>query len=405
MYMYLDWDLADLKGNRLIRLDNRRSGGNVEVGLNAARRAFCPLSLEDPALAIASAVDTVLRVVLKGPDEFSLPLFVGRVVIPEETSEADSSQLGLHAIDPMFSLERALARVVEGATWSARVFTATDQSAIMWALIAGAVDHGVIEGSLPASIARDRTYPPGKEVGPALIEMSEVIGGPDFELEPVITTGGTLARFNTYYPNQGTDRSASVVFVHGGSPQTALAFSHTPGGEEICNRFLAIGAPLDQEGEEEAPPYSTNPSYLAEHAASIAKYGVFERREQWTDVQETETLQAHAESVVAASAYPTPYFDFSAAPEQAEEETGEGVPPRFGIDYWLGDTIGIESYEGTADPDNGDDPTHSLTGRVTDATVTELDSGQVAVKVSCAPSVSAAGVTGQALTLLVPEGE
>ncbi len=395
--MRLDVDLCDLEQNRLTRLDNRRGGARVELGLNAGRRAFVPLSLGDPALEVAKAIATVLRVTLKGPEDFSLPLFIGRVVIPERSSEPEKRELGIYALDPFFQLERALIREVAGSVWSAKTFAGVDQSAILWALIAAASGHGVIEGDLPASVNRDRTYPPGKEVGPALVEMSEVIGGPDFEFEPVAGGGTTtLAQFNTHYPRQGSDLAENVVFVHGKAPYTAKAFSYSPGGEEIANRVLAIGAPRDKEGE---APYAEHPGYVAEHLGSIEENDPFEKRLQLDDVTEAATLEAHAKGAVAAAAYPVPYFDFTATPEQVDDELGEGVPPVFGRDYWIGDTIGVEHY---ADPEG--DPLE-LTGRVTDAIVTERDSGQIEVKVTCAPEVSSEGVTGEAITVRVPEGE
>lgn len=399
--MHLDWELCDLEQTVLTRLDGRRGGGRVEPGLCAGRRAFCPLSLEDPALELAKAIETVLRVTLKGPDDFSLPLFIGRVVIPERGDEADAEsrkeELGLHALDPLFHLDRQLGRIVEGSVWKAVTFSGVDQSQIMWELIDLLEGHGVVEGDLPASINRDRTYPPLKEIGQALIEMSEVIGGPDFELEPVVASDGTLCRFNTFYPRQGEDKSADVVFVHGHAPHTAKGFRFSPGGEEIANRVVAIGAPRDQEGE---VPYAEHPGYVAEHAGSIAHYKApFERRLNLEDVIESATLESHAKAAVAASAFPVPFFDFTAAPEPVGDEAGEGVPPVFGQDYWLGDTIGVQHY---ADPDG--EPLE-LTGRVTDAVVTELESGQIAVKVSCAPEVSSDGVTGEAITVRVPEGE
>ncbi len=397
--MELAVDLCDLEQNVLTRLDNRRGGTYVELGVNKGRRAFVPLSLEDPALGLVSAVDTLLRITLTGPEEFSLPLFIGRVLIPEKKHEPEAEELGIYAADALFSLERALARTVKGSAWEAVVFAATYQESIMWALVDAAEGHGVVEGDLTESVKRDRTYPPGKEVGQALIEMSEVIAGPDFEFEPVAGKGtATIAQFNTFYPRQGSDLTADVVFEFGGGAQTVTTFTNSPGGEEICNRFLAVGAPQDHEGES---PYAIHPAYVAEHAASIAKYGPLERRESLDDVIETATLEAQAKAAVAGSAEPIPYFDFTAAPEQVEEEAvgSEGVPPRFGIDYWLGDTIGCNAY--LSGPD--EDP-EEFTGRVTDAKVEERDSGQVAVKVSCAPEVSSEGVTGEAVTVKVPEG-
>jgi hypothetical protein len=399
--MHLDFELCDLEQTVLTRLDQRKPGGWVQLGLNAMRRGFCPLSLDDGARELAEAVKSVLRITLKDDDlpDGSLPLFIGRVIIPEDKADAKTQELGLNASDPLFQLERKLARSAVGAVWNPVAFAATDQGQVMWSLISALVGHGVTKGSVPPSINRDRTYPPGKEVGQALIEMSQVIGGPDFELEPTLATDGTLALFNTYYPRQGADKSEDVVFTFRNAPEDAIAFSHAPGGEEICNRFIAVGAPADEEGEEESP-VALHPAYLVEHAGSIAEYkNAFEEREQLDDVKELATLKAHAEAVVAARAFPTPYFSFTAAPEQYAGETGEGVPPRFGIDYWLGDTIGCNVYY------EGSDEPLELTGRATDAKVIERPSGQLDVELSCAPEISSVGLSGEALTWTVPEGE
>lgn len=414
--MHLDFELCDRKQNVLTRLDNRRPGGRAEIGLDAPRRGFCPLSLEDPAYAHAEAVETLLRVTLKGPEGFSRPLVIARVIIPEQGSGEGEEALGLNASDPLLQLDNALIRKVSGSTWEALTFAATEQEQIMWALIAAAETHGVIKGTLSASgVKRDRTYLPGKEVGPALVEMSEVIGGPDFDLEPVAGVGtDTIARFNTYHPRQGSDKSADVVFVHGAAPYTAQGFNFAPGGNGICNRVVVIGAPLNNEGEEESP-FATFPSYVAEHAGSIAQFGVWEQVIQLEDVVEGATLQAHAEAFIAANAVPIPYFDFTAAPEvheDEEREEGEGIPPVFGIDYWIGDTVGCQAYLGAASIADDGTPLDSagdpivpleLTGRITDATVTELESGQIAVKLSCGAEVKSTGITGKAISLKVPE--
>ena len=395
--MHLDVDLCDLNQTVLTRLDRRKAGTYVELGVNAGRRALCPLSLDDDARALASAIATVLRITLKGPGEFSRPLFIGRVTIPDSDADARKFDLALNALDPFFHLERKLIRSVSGTTWNPMAFSAKDQLQILWSLISSVTGHGVVAGSLPASVNRDRTYAPGKEIGPALVEMTEVIGGPDFELEPVVATDGTLAKFSGFYPRQGEDKSEDVVFVFRSAPEDLIAFKYAPGGEEICNRFLAVGAPSDSGSE--ASPTAAHPAYLAEHAASITAYGAFERREQLDDVKESATLKAHAEGAVAASAFPTPYFSFTVAPERYEEETGEGVPPQFGVDYWLGDTIKVEAHLG-----DDDDPL-VLIGRVIDVKLTERQSGQLEVELTCAPEVSATGITGSALTLKVPAGE
>lgn len=352
--MHLDFELCDRQQNVLTRLDSRRGGGRVELGLNTARRAFCPLSLEDPAFAVAEAIKTVLRVTLKGPDDFSLPLFIGRVLIPDQRSSEEGEELGIHAIDPRFQLDRALVRTEGVGTWEPVIFAATDQSQIMWALIAAADDHGVIEGDLPVSTNRDRTYAPGKEVGFALQEMSEVIGGPDFEFEPAVASDGTLARFNTFYTRQGSDKSADVVFVHGATPFTASGFSYAPGGESIVNRCLAIGAAQDSEGG--GTPFALHPAYVAEHADSIAEHGVFEQRISLDDVIETATLQSYAEGIVATGAYPVPFFDFIATPEQVTN-----TYPRQGTEFsrLLAAALDLDPLYGLA-PGTASDPLTNL---------------------------------------------
>lgn len=368
----------------------------MELGLNGQRSAFCPLSVEDPARALAKAVETVLRVTLKGPEDFSLPLFIGRILIPEQGQSEDEEQLGLNAIDPLAQLYKSLIRTIGSGSWSPRTFTATDQSLIMWQLVEQFTTHGVAKGDLPASVNRDRTYLPGKEVGAALVEMTEVINGPDFELQPIVAKDGNLALFNTFYPRQGSDKSADVRFVIGREPSTGTGFLYAPGGDEIVNRWVAIGAPLNAEEES---PIVTFPAYVAHHLDSIAQFGIWERLVQLEDVTEVSTLKAHAEGLVAATAYPVPYFDFTAALEQAEGQDADedGVPPRFGIDYWIGDTIGVDYWAPGATEALG------LSGRITDAVVTETESGGIEVKLTCAPEVKSAGVTGEALALKIPE--
>ncbi len=396
--MYLDWELCDLKQSLLTRLDNRRSGGRVELAQNRGRAAFCPLSIEDEAYELAATMETLLRVTLRGPSDWSLPLFIGRAVVLETKDEAGAEEFGISAQDAFFHLERLLIRQVTGTIWEPRVFAATAQEQIMWSLIEKApVGHGVIKGVLSASgINRDRTYPPTKEIGLALQQMSEVINGPDFEFEPIVLSDGTIARFNTFYPKQGTDKSDDVVFVHREEPNSSTKFNLAPAGDEMCNRCIAIGAP--QQEPTETSPYGLYPGYVAEHAASVALYGALEKRLMLEDVIETPTLQAHAQAEVAAHAFPIPYFDFTSAPEPIGQESGDGVPPVFGQDYWIGDTVGCEAHlPALAEP-------LELAGRITDARLTEDEAGQITTKLSCSIAVSSAGIGGQAVTVKIPEG-
>lgn len=405
--MRLDFELCDLEQNVLTRLDNRREGGRVELGLNSNRRATVPLSLGDPARKLATSMDTVLRVTLRDDDSnFSLGLITGRVTIPEQSGSADSEGLVLNASDQLFDLDDALIGATVGggnplvlgstSTLVARWISGTEQSQIMWMLIDESDVETVMLGDLEGSVNRDRTYPAGKSVGEALVEMTGVIFGPDFELVPVVRSDGILSRFDTHYPRQGTDLSGSIEFVYGKAPFTAQAFGYSPGGS-LTNRVVAVGAPI--QGAVEGDTLLVQPGYIAEHLDSIGRYGVFERYLPLEDVSNTSTLQAHAIATVAAGAIPVPYFSFSSGFEPVGIEVGEGVPPAFGRDYWIGDTIGVVAR--TPDWAEGDEDLE-LTGRITDATIIEHDSGQLSVQVSCSPEVSSSDVTGETIAVVQP---
>lgn len=401
--MKLSWELCDLKQNVLTRLDNRRGGARVELGLNAPRRAFVPVSIEDPSFALATPGNTVLRATLLGAEGFNLPLFIGRVVIPETKSEPSGEEFGINAVDPLgYQAERALIRKVVAATWESLKFSGIEQTTIMWELIAAAIANGsalgIAKGLLPASIKRDRTYPPTKELALALKQMTEVIEGPDFMLTPTLASDGTLVTFNAYYPKLGSDLSSTVKFVHAAAPYTAEGFNLSPAGDQLVNRLVAVGAAQqDPTGES---PVGIYPGYVAEVAASIAVYGALEQTVEFEDVTVSATLESHAKGLVATKAFPINFFDFTTASEQADVETGEGIPPAFGRDYFIGDTVAVSTYLGASKTI----PNLSLTGRITDAKVTENDAGQLATKITCAPTSTASSPTGSAITLLIPEG-
>ena len=418
--MYLEWELCDRNQKVLARLDNRRPGASVTIPLNGGRTATVPLALDDPAVSSLNPLSTVLRVTLKDRDGFSQPIFVGRVQLPERQSTPDQQGVTVAAADPWRQFEKFLIRYEIlvptyftgpglGPAYTLQPFVNRDQSEIMWLLIEGAQepesidrDHGVVKGDLPESVKRDRSYSPLTNLAEALLQMSQVIGGPDFELAPVVANDGTLCEFNTFYPRQGSDKSAEIVFVHGASPSTATEFVYAAGGDNVCNRCVAIGAPFEgySEGEEvegEGQATELRPGYVAEHPASIADLGgVFEEVLAYDTVIDPATLGEHAKAHVAANAYPIPFFDFASAlsPTEGEPLDGDGVPPRFLIDYGIGDTIAVEDHR----PDGS---VVTVTGRVTDATITENASGQLAVKLTCAPKLDSAGVEGHALDVYV----
>lgn len=405
--MWLKWELLDLEQTLIGEFTERKAGGWVEIGLNSYRNAQLPLSIEDALASDATPFNTVLRCTLLGPDDFERIIFHGRVVLPEENGDTNlGGTLTLDAADPLTECEDSLIRNPinypneSTDAWGQRIFTAQEQSLIMWLLIVVSDVETIKFGSSEGNITRDRTYLPGKPLRDALVEMTEVQNGPDFEFNPVEDVTGKLVEFNTFYPQQGTDLSATIRFVHGTDPEddetpqeTATAYTYSPGGR-ICNKVVALGFAFSFYGN------VIQPAYVAEHAASIAEYGVFERT---LDLPELTTdslnaLDAHAKAEVAANALPIPYFSFVPAMEPYDEETGLGVPWVFGKDYWIGDTVGLDVHR----PDGS---VLELEGRITDAKVIETDTGQLQVEVTCANTTSFSGVTSQFIWVVQPEVE
>lgn len=89
-------------------------------------------------------------------------------------------------------------------------FSNEDQGEIAWQLIERLnlwLDTGLRRGEIEVSAYRDRSYAAGKNVGEAISQLTEVIGGFDFEVLPLDPTknGGKLGEF-TVYQSQGQDR-------------------------------------------------------------------------------------------------------------------------------------------------------------------------------------------------------
>lgn len=387
------WYLTDLDQTAPVELTDRRPGAKVGGGVNRGRSASCEISLEDEAVDSLSAQDKLLKVAVEG---WTQPLFVGRVVVPEGDSQADSEGYVINALDPWAQLETSFHKGTQGAdifgldTFGPTYYAAADQAAIMWDLIEDLdVAHGIIVGTLAGgSVNRNRAYLPGKNIAEAVLQMAEVIGGPDFELAPVAATNGDLAEFNTYHPQQGSDLSGSVIFYHRHGDQTALAFAPSDSGELLCNRCIAVGQEL-VDGEGSGNGYHI--AVIAEHASSISTYGIFEEVLAFGDVSIATTLEEHAEAHVAASAVPIPYFDFDAGPDGPVF-----APSAEGGDFWQGDTISVSALLPRAESPQ------TYSGRVTDWELTEQENGDVIPSFTCQPEVDSAGVNTETVVWYMP---
>lgn len=90
-----------------------------------------------------------------------------------------------------------------------KIFKNTEQCQIAWDLISETQakengNLGIVQGSTPNSVRRDRTYE-YKCIADALVQLTEVINGFDFLFDAVVDGNNLLTNvlFNTYYPIKG----------------------------------------------------------------------------------------------------------------------------------------------------------------------------------------------------------
>lgn len=399
--------LCNRRGVPIAGLDHRLPGSSVTVTLNGPRQATVPLSLEDEAAAHVRPLSTVLKAWLGGT-----LIHAGPTTVPQFRGR--DRRVDVHSQCPSFYLQRSfVGQRSDGAGLTGHVAGApyrlenTDQGLIMWRLVehalpttaeqaAGVPTHGIVDGTRPQGpqddgwFVRTREYEPGKQIWEALVQMSEVISGPDFELEPVDEQDGTLARFNVY-GRQGSDKSGVVVFEHNTGRNNAVDVQWDPAGDLAVNRATVTGQVLPDEDP---------PRYTANQADSQLAYGLLGAWQSDPDVSELPTVREKAQGIVAASATPLNVFTVTPAAEGgvglARDTDGRivslgkgfGTPPRFAPDgdYWIGDDISV-----VARVTPGLDVT--LVGRVIEGRITEADEdGTLLTELVCEPRVATAGI-------------
>lgn len=396
----LTWSLIDSEGAVVADVDDRDKG-EVEVQLNAGSRSSVEIALSARAAGRARAFGTRLLVRLSG-----FPIFNGAIVNP--VWSADDRTASLAAICPSEMLARSFLRGMPRQS-------SVDQAEIMWQIVyaatgigssLGGPGAGIVEGPNAASYLRDRFYPDGTNAWEAMIALSEVTNGVDFDLAPLEGTGGEHARLDTYWPYRGHDRTASVVLTHNRQEDNASGFTWEPGGGELVNYSVAAGQAV--EGERA-------PAWVAYDPESIAEHGFWQDYRSFPDVRYTAQLREIAEQQVATRALPVDFFDVTPAVESGGSALGfyrdahglwrqdgkaYGVPPRFGPiesggEYWIGDEIRAIARVDELDKD--------LIGRVTYGKLSETESKHVAAEITCAPRVSATDAEGFAATVSVED--
>lgn len=207
----------------------------------------------------------------------------------------------------------------EGGPDSDYYFEATDAGQIAWGLInasqqqSAAADFGITQGTIQASVDRDRTDYSFKNIRDAIIQLSEVIDGFDFEV-----TWDKV--FNVYYPKIGSRRT-DIELTYPGNIRE-LSFGRY--GMQIANQITARGAGFGPGA------YKS----VADDLTSQGKFWLRQRIVDFNDVSTTATLDEHAaEELRVAKEFtdiPTLVLDQANAPKVGTYGIGDEI--KIGID-------------------------------------------------------------------------
>lgn len=245
-------------------------------------------------------------------------LFRGRIGPTQDTLDASGHSVSWTAV----GYEGALARRVAW-TGSTRTWTATDQALIVKALIDGTQaltdgDLGIDTSGLTATgRTRDYSVDLGKGISDAIHDLSTMIDGFDFSVEPDMTA-------HVWYPQRGTAVSWAAVWG-----ATITSATRTVDTSSYASDVLGTG------GDTTTPHTSSR---------TPRTLGRWETSQSWSDVTIQSTLNAHTDGELALDDW-FPSWSVTVDP-------GRWSPS----DAWLGDTIGLHVHDGRLDV--------STTGRI-----------------------------------------
>lgn len=174
----------------------------LELNLRVASACDAALTCSGHDIALGLADELVSDMWVWLGDQLA---FRGRITAVDDTLTTDDHSVALKATDYRGVLARRV--LLEGDQIN---FVQVPQAEIAWKLIDQTQLHsggglGITRGLIPQSQPRDRQYTPGQGVGELLDNLSEVIGGFDYAVDP-------LLRLNVYYPARGAEVPAVLEY-------------------------------------------------------------------------------------------------------------------------------------------------------------------------------------------------
>lgn len=165
-------------------------------------------------------------------------------------------------------------------------YTGVGQGTIAWNLIAHAQgqtggNYGITAGTLDTATTRDRTYPVGTNIGQALSQLSEVIGGPWYKL-------GADKVFHALAPSARPVQSQPLQLG-----MTARRLKRVSGADRFANAVQGTG---DES--------LTARVFATEAGLGADPRGRWERQASWSSVIDQATLVQHTDAELEASLSP-----------------------------------------------------------------------------------------------------
>lgn len=313
------FEIVDSSGGLVALLDKAR-GRTFTVTRNRPGFATFTLSVDDP-----KATKDILKI---GVNELRIKrgnryLWGGQLARIETQLEGESGTVYVtaHGFLELFA---------KRFTASSRAFTATDAGTIASTLVAEAQktggsydpvkDFGVRDGTIQTSVNRDRSYE-YKEVKDALIQLSEVKNGFDFE----VTYDKKL---NVFYPRQGQLKSELVLRYPGNIQKLSLPTDT----HDLVNQVIVRGSGFG----------ASQPVATRNDTPSQSGYKLRQAIVDYPDVSETVTLEEHGDEILRVQAVPIEIPELTLFGNQ---------DPHIG-DFWIGDSVRVKANKGLVQIDN-----------------------------------------------------
>jgi hypothetical protein len=291
------------------------------------------MRLEDPLADEVQPLETIVKVWRRVGDQVvdsRYPSFAG-IVGP--ISEGSGNVVNFTAYSPLWRLQSRF-------VWTRLEYKATDQSRIVWNLIdytntragaGGPGATGIILGTIPTSVDRDRAYDRGQNIWSAITDLNG-LGGFDLAPRYVHLAGQPqMLEFNTL-PINGAYRPLARVDYHVGAnncDDMTRQIGVDPG-------VFATQVREEGQGDTGAAPFVARP-VAPDIDPAILRYGLYERWDQADNVQDTVLLGDMADETLAQSATPLATVQPTISPVK---------PPYYGVDYLIGDMLPVAANRG-----------------------------------------------------------